>query len=317
MNISTAIALAISYLIPAPRTELLIVVGAPGTSEYAAMFHTWADRWQHAAHKGGAKVTRIGESNDSIEDRKRLKEYLTSQSRIQNPEPLWIVLIGHGTFDGTTARFNLTGPDVSAEEFAQWLAPLKRPIAFVNCASASGPFLNKASAPNRVIVTATRSGDEVNFSHFGEYISAAIGDPNADLDKDEQVSLLEAYLVAGTRVAEFYRAESRLATEHALLDDNGDQLGTPAEWFTGVRATQRPKGAGQTDGTLAHQFHLIRSEPDQAIPASVRRQRDTLERQIAALRDRKATLSTEAYYQQLEPLMLELAKLYRDQERLP
>src|SRR5204863_7310884 len=57
-----------------------------------------------------------------------------------------------------------------------------------------------------------------------------------DRDRDGQIRLLEASLMASHHTAEFYKAESRLATEHALLDDNGDGLGTPADWFRGVRA---------------------------------------------------------------------------------
>ena len=78
-----------------------------------------------------------------------------------------------------------------------------------------------------MVVTATRSGSELNFARFGQYLADAIGDPQADLDKDGQVSLLEAFLMASGRVAEFYRTRIELATEHALIDDNGDRLGTP------------------------------------------------------------------------------------------
>ncbi len=46
----------------------------------------------------------------------------------------------------------------------------------------------------------------------------------ADLDKDGQVSLLEAFLIASRRTLEFYKVEGRIATEHALIDDNGDGL---------------------------------------------------------------------------------------------
>ena len=173
------------------------------------------------------------------------------------------MLIGHGTFDGHTAKFNLRGPDVTAEELAEWLKPLKRPLAVINCASASAPFINRLAGENRVVITATKSGDEQNFARFGQYISAAIADPAADLDKDGQVSLLEAYLTACRQVAEFYEQEARLATEHALLDDNGDGLGTPAAWFRGLRATQRAKDGAALDGTRAHQFHLVASDREQ------------------------------------------------------
>src|SRR5262249_53253088 len=155
--------------------------------------------------------------------------------------PLWIVLIGHGTFDGREAKFNLRGPDLTEVELAEWLAPLKRPAAVINCASASGPFLNRLSGPNRVVVTATRSGHEQNLARFGQSLAESIADPRADLDKDGQISLLEAYLTASSRVAEYYKTHAQLATEHPLLDDNGDKLGTPPDWFHGIRATKRAK----------------------------------------------------------------------------
>ena len=118
----------------------------------------------------------------------------------------------------------------------------------INCASSSAPFINRLSAPDRVVVTATKSGYELNYARFGDYLSAPSPTPAADLDKDEQTSLLEAFLLASGRVAEFYEQEARLATETALIDDNGDGQGTPAAWFRGVRAVRRAKtGRARTD----------------------------------------------------------------------
>ena len=197
-------------------------------------------------------------------------------------------------------------------ELAEWLTPVKRPVVVINCASASGPFINRLSGPNRVVVTATKSGYEMNFARFGQYLAEAIADPHADLDKDGQVSLLEAYLTASSRVEEYYRTHSQLATEHALLDDNGDRLGTPASWFRGVRATQRAKDGAALDGIRAHQLHLIPSDREREIPVRIRQRRDQLELSIAALRDQKEKLKDDEYYARLEKLMVELARLYRD-----
>ena len=214
--------------------------------------------------------------------------------------------------DGREAKFNLRGPDVTDLELSEWLAPYKRPVVIINCASASGPFINRLSGNNRVVVTATKSGYETNFARFGQYLAEAIADQHADLDKDGQVSLLEAFLTASSRVDEYYRTHSQLATEHALLDDNGDRLGTPANWFRGVRATQRAKDGAALDGTRAHQLHLIPSDRERGIPAEIRQQRDQLELSIAALRDQKDKLGEEEYYVRLEKLMVELARLYRE-----
>ena len=101
----------------------------------------------------------------------------------------------------------------------------------------------------------------MNFARFGQYLAEAIADPRADLDKDGQVSLLEAFLTASNRVERVLSHPiAQLATEHALLDDNGDRLGTPADWFRGVHATKRAKDGAAPDGIRAHQFHLIPSD---------------------------------------------------------
>jgi hypothetical protein len=286
------------------------VVGAAGAPEYGSQFHEWSERWRTAAEKAAAEFQIVGEAESAdTNDRDRLQKLLADMGG-EESEPLWLVFIGHGTFDRHTAKFNLRGPDVSAEELAAWLASVTRPIAVVQCASASAPFINRLGGGNRVVITATKSGDEQNFARFGQYISAAISDPAADLDKDGQVSLLEAYLTACRQVEEYYEAEARLATEHALLDDNGDGLGTPAEWFRGLRATQRAKDGAALDGTRAHQFHLIASEHERKLPPEVRMRRDELELKIATLREEKQKLGEAEYYEQLEKLMVELARVY-------
>ena len=210
------------------------------------------------------------------------------------------MFIGHGTYDGHAAKFNLRGPDLSAEELAEWLAPMKRPIAVIQCASASAPFINRLAGENRVVITATKSGDEQNFARFGQYMSAAIADPRADLDKDGQVSLLEAYLTACRQVDEFYEQEARLATEHALLDDNGDGLGTPAAWFRGLRATQRAKDGASLDGTRAHQFHLVASDREQqAAAGSAQATRRAGAENCRICATRRMNLTEDDYYSRL------------------
>jgi len=204
----------------------------------------------------------------------------------------------------------LRGPDVSASELALWLRPFRRPLALINTASASAPFLNALSATNRVVITATRSGHEQNATRFGQYLAEAITDPQADLDKDGQISLLEAFLTASRQTSEFYKIEGRLATEHALLDDNGDGLGTPAEWFRGLRAIKRPKENAALDGPLAQRFHLIRNDSERRLTAAQRTQRDSLEQAVLLHQEKKPQLPEEEYYNQLEKLLLELARFY-------
>ncbi|MEX2141063.1 MAG: hypothetical protein WD894_17490 [Pirellulales bacterium] len=305
-----------SIFAEAPR--IVLVVGAEGTPEFGAQFAEWTDRWSKAAALASAKITIVGRdtrepatdpASNEANDKEQLRALLETQAKT-GPETLWLVLIGHGTFDGREAKFNLRGADVSADELALWLKPYQRPLAIVNCASSSGPFMNKLAGPGRVVITATRSGSEHNYARFGDYFSTAIVDPAADLDKDGQTSLLEAYLAASHSVEEFYKEQARLATEHALLDDNGDGLGTPATWFDGIRATRRAKDGAALDGSHAHQLHLVQSARERSMPAELRKRRDELELAIAALRDTKAAMNEDEYYGKLETLLVELAELY-------
>lgn len=305
---------------PVPVVEsqrrMVLVVGAAGTSEFGRQFSQWADRWERAAQTGGVRLESVGRASVSHQsDRDRLRQLLNEAQRASYEE-LWLVLIGHGTFDGREAKFNLRGPDVSAAELQQWLEPLSCPTIVINCASSSGPFSSRLSKEDRVIVTATKSGFEQNFARFGDFLSQSIADPDADLDKDGQISLLEAWLKASRQTQEFYRVQGRLPTEHSLLDDNGDGLATRADWFRGVRPVHKPTGGASVDGLRAHQFHLVRSPDERQMPPHLRRKRDQLELAVIRLRDRKAELPKDAYYQQLEALLVPLAELYQQAESL-
>lgn len=303
------LALAVS-LARAEPTQVLLVLGAPGTEEYGSAFSKQAASWREAAAKGGAAVLEIGTQPETASGDRALLEQLIANSIKDESTMLWLVLLGHGTWDGKQAHFNLRGPDLSAEDLSGWLKPLKRPAVVINASSSSGPFLGKLAAPNRSVITATKSGVEQNYCRFGEYLAKSWADPAADLDQDGQTSLLEAFLAASHGVAEFYKTEGRLATEHALIDDNGDGLGTPADWFRGVRAVRKPNDQAQIDGVRSRQIQLIPSAEEQALSAEVKKQRDALERQIAALREAKTSMKEADYFTQLEKLLVQLAELY-------
>jgi hypothetical protein len=294
------------------RSTVLVVVGAAGEEEFGRDFEKCAQELEKASARAGARhlVIGLGSTNDAT-DLSLLKKAIASEPT-NSPTELWIVLVGHGTFDGKEAKFNLRGPDVSATELSDWLKPFRRPVAIINCTSSSSPFMNKLSSPNRVVVTATRSGYEQNFARFGQHFAESIASTSSDLDKDGQTSLLEAFLMASRKTLEFYETEGRLATEHALIDDNGDGQGTPADWFRGIRATKKPAQGSTIDGLRAHQFHLIRSDLEQRMSPHVRVRRDELEVAVSKLRDSKATLPEDEYYRRLENLMLQLASLYAE-----
>ena len=296
------------------RATLIVVTGIAGTLEYETIFARRSARWRRAGKTANAKVHSIGEEEPNEQsDKERLRFLLETEAQ-KKEGTLWIVLNGHGTFDGKKGKFNLRGRDVSAEELAKWLETCQRPLAVVNGFSASAPFIQALSKTNRVILSATKSGYEMNYSRFGGYFSESIGNPEADLDKDGQVSLLEAFLTATRNTEEFYSLNGRLASEHALLEDTGDQQGTEADWYQGVRAVKKTKDNTTPDGRRAHQFHLIQSEFERRMPKELRKQRDALEFKLLELRDRKASFKESEYYKKLEAILLQLSEFYATAE---
>lgn len=323
LSLSTLLLVGSLWTAADPPPRVMVVVGAAGSAEFGDQFQIWAARWQAAAERGGADCQVIGLSAQpaGTSDRQTLLDSLgrlaAASAESPGKAPLWLVLLGHGTFDGKTARFNLRGPDLSAAELAAAMQPLLGPVAVINCASASGPFVNSLSSPGRVVITATRSGSESNFARFGDGFSAALLDLAADLDKDEQVSLLEAFLAAAAKVREFYADAGRLATEHPLLDDNGDRLGTPADWFEGVVAVKSAKSGARPDGPFASQWTLVRSAVEQELPTEIRERRDQLEQKLARLRQQKSKLAEDDYLDLIEPVLLELSRLGQGLEPQP
>ncbi len=287
---------------------VVIVVGAPGEALYSTNFARQSAAWSNLTQRTGAHSITLGLDSAQTNDLEILQQFLSIEPR-ESSLPLVLVLIGHGTFDGREAKFNLRGPDLTTTNLQEWLAPFQRPLAIIHTGSASAPFLNRLSGTNRVLISATRSGNEQNATRFGGALAEALADPKSDLDQDGETSLLEAFLSAATRVAEFYKTEGRLATEHPLIDDNGDRLGTPAEWFRGTRATKKPPKGATSDGFRAHQFALVPGPESQRLSSEQRARRDELELTIAQMRESRPSEPDDEYYRRLEGVLLELAQL--------
>ncbi len=300
--------------LPVVRPAVILVRGAAGSAEYAPGFESQLEAWKKVAVQAGAELllaTGEADSAAGTTGRSRLEKILTDLPR-EGPAEVWLVLIGHGTWDGKEARFNLEGPDLSAADLAGWLQPVQRPLVVINTASSSAPFMPVLAGPNRTIITATRSGNERNYARFGESLAASLEDPAADYDQDGQTSLLEWFLRASSRTTEFYLAEGRILTEHALIDDNGDGKGTPAAWFRGLRATTKAKDNTPLDGSRAHRRTLLPDPSTRQMNAAQLAEREKLEGEINALREKKPSLPEDGYYRLLEVLLRRLGVIYEE-----
>ena len=304
----------------AQDAHALIVVGIGGDSIHGARFHAWASELHDALiQKHGMskeRVVYLGERPEVDPSRIRgpsRKENVANAiqeiaGRAGANDPVLVVIIGHGTSNGTETTLNLTGPDLSGAELAQMLAPMStQQLAVVSTTASSGPLVQALSGAGRTIITATRTGQERNETWFGQYFVAAYTGADADTDKDNRISLLEAYQYAVREVARHYQEQGLLLTEHALIDDNGDSRGS----------AEPDLEAG--DGIVARSFALGRvasatgvTNTDDPVLRGLLQERAEIERRLDALRARRATMEAAAYDQALEALLVELA--LKDQE---
>lgn len=302
------------------QTVLVVITGIGGEARYDERFHTWAATLMDSAtdRYGLPDSNVVFLAADPERDSARVtaraskENILTTLSHLAATTPagdlVFIVVIGHGSYRNGVSKINLPGPDMTATEFAVALEGFgDRPLVFVNLSSASGEFVKALSAPNRTIITATKSGMERNESVFGQYFVAAFVGDEADVDNDERLSILEAFSYARSEVARAYDEDQRLLSEHAVLDDNGDGTGSADP---GLDAEDGPLAATLllTGATRTTVMGTASDDPDLA---RLYGDKGRLEQAIADLRRRKASLEMEAYERQLETLLVDLAMTNR------
>lgn len=233
--------------------------------------------------------------------------FATLASRATAQDQVYVLLFGHGSFDGTHAMLNIARRDLSSTDYAQLVDALPAGrIVFINTASASGPFVGALSGAERIVITATRSGTQRNRTVFPRFLVEALASPSSDLDRDGSLTVLEAYRYAALQTAGHFEREGHLATEHALIDDSGDGQGTRLEELR-----------DSADGHLAEVTFLRRPslEGVTGILARMQQDKEGIERGIAALKSRKASMNVNAYYDELEVLFVRLARLNNSMDR--
>ncbi len=315
--------LALAAPAAAQNVHLMVIVGLAGDPEHAELFQRWASTLVDGA------TGRLGIPRDHVvylsdqpeKDAKRTTGKSTQQEiqrafgaiakSAKEDDVVFVVLIGHGTFDGKVAKFNLPGPDMTPADFAPLLKSVpSRHVVFVDTASSSGPFLEELAGPGRTIVTATRTGAERFATLFGGYFVDALFSDSADADKNRRISVLEAFEAAKLGVARAYEQEGIMLTEHPLLDDSGDGKGVA-----------EPKPDGKV-GRVAAVLSLGTPQSAEAMPADPKMralydERRDLERRVEGLKLMKGGMEPARYASELEKLLTELAvksKQIRDLE---
>ena len=279
------------------------VSGLVGEPDYEQRFTTTARDLDKVLKATGTDVhvyTLVG----SDATRARLTQVIEQVAREAKADDDFVLtLIGHGSYDGVEYKFNLVGPDMSAADLAALCNKVaaKRQLV-VNTTSASGGSIPAFQRAGRGVITSTKSGTEKNATVFVRYWAEALQDPSADVDKNESVSALEAFQYADRKTAEFYAAQKRLATEHAVFEDvgKGDAVRAPA--------------AETAEGRMLSSLTLVRfGETQKAALDPAKRdllgKKEDLERRIDVLKYQKAAMTQNDYEQQLKALLIELARV--------
>jgi hypothetical protein len=283
----------------------VIVSGASGGEKYAAQMEEWrggirgalVDRYAFKPEQVRVFVDEAaaaGEKGSADNVRKVLAEIKKAGTK---DDLVLIVLLGHGTYDGDIAKFNLVGPDLTATDWTGLLAGITGRLIVVNTTEASFPFLESLTAKGRVVITATDSAAQKYATVFPEYFVKALSEASTDLDKNGRTSVFEVFAAASAAVKQHYEQRGQLTTERALIDDNGDGVG-------------REASADGPDGGVARIAYLDAEETattDNPELAALIKRRRTLEAQAEEHKQLKGVMPDAEWTAQFEKLMLELA----------
>lgn len=305
----------------------VILCGSGGEVEFSVRYKDWGTRLQDAlVNQLGVPADRVvllteGLNEDppplvttSLESIRDTFEALSKQ--VKDNDDLFTYFIGHGSYLKNVSKFHIPGKDLTAEKFDRLLKsiPAKRLIV-MNGTSSSAGFVNVLSGEGRIICVATKSVSEINATEFMGFFIEGLEDGSADRNHDERISILEACEQASELTASWYVSESLISTEHALLDDNGDGLGSrlPIEVFAVEPAKDSDKDAEEIlDGALAREcfvkdysFHA--DVPQELIDTYL----GALDA-VVALRSNKSELAEDEYFAQLEEILLKAARANRE-----
>jgi hypothetical protein len=285
------------------------VAGLGGEPDYEQRFVALAADLDRITKAGGA-TSHVVTLSGAQATREHLQQALMDIAGAAHADDVLVItLVGHGSFDGTQYKFNLPGPDVSAEQLAAWCDPIAATRQLiVSTTSASGGSVKALQRHDRVVIAATKTGTEKNATVFARYWVEALQDPGADIDKNQIITGLEAFQYATRKTAAFYETEKRLATEHAVFEEGGKS------------APVRDAATDSDAGRMLASFALVRLGGDTQAATdptklALLKQKEQLEQRIDLLKYQRAAMSADEYRAQLSQTLVALAKVQQELDK--
>jgi hypothetical protein len=284
----TALLCALPAGVGLAATQVLVIAGRGGEAQFDTRFGQWSQKVATASATvtGDAKqVTRLAGPEARL---KAVQDaFQSAAENLKAGDQFVLVLMGHGSHDGSEYRYMLWGNDITGTDLAALLDKIPSTVQqlVINGTSASGAIVEKWTRPHRVVITATKSAGERNAPKFAGFWAEALGSDEADRDKDGNLTAQEAYDFANRKVAETYKSDAAIVTEHARIS------GTDPGRFVVARLGAAAMFASDTQ--------LI----------ALREQQGAIETRLADLRAQKAQWSQDEYFNRIEPVLVDLAKL--------
>src|SRR5690349_4844974 len=268
----------------------VVITGAAGSAEHAAQHGAWRDALakallttmkmppDHIRLLGDVaserKADRTVADDVEVSSREHVRTAFTDLAgKMEKDDLLLVVLIGHATWDGVDAKFNLVGPDLEASEWKSLVSEIKGRVVFVDTAAASAPFLLQA-----------------------------FSDAETDLDKDSRLSIWEVFARASLGVRQYYRQRGQLTVERPVLDDTGDGVGKDA-------GSIGPDGTIASRTFLDDADDPARAGGP-ALSELVAR-RNALESELDELKKRKGFMPLSEYEKRRDDVIIEIARVSR------
>ena len=304
--VSVLLLITVAAAAGAEQRYQIIVTGATGGAAYAQQYAKWTQSLSQTLIErmkfDPARVTVLSETADETRaataaSMRRIMSALRRQ--MQTEDLLFVLLIGHGTFDGVDAKFNLVGPDLGRRN-GPHLRGMPGRLVVVNSAAASFPFIERLSGARRVVISATDSVAQQFDTVFPEYFVEAFREEAGTRRQERAGFGLGGVRLGGRRRAAPLQQRAQLATERSLLDDNGDGVG-------------REAAAQGEDGSLSSRTYLDSSAagapPTDEVLVELLQRRAALEAEAEELQVKKQFMGPDEHSREARAVMIALARV--------
>ena len=171
-------------------TQVLVIAGRGGEAQFDTRFGQWSQKVTKASVTATGDAQRVVTLAGPDAKLKAVQQAMQSAAEtLKSGDQFVLVLIGHGSYDGSEYRYMLWGNDITGSDLGAMLDKIPATVQqlVVNATSASGAVLESWRREGRVVISATKSAGERTATRFMQYWVDAVTSGAADSNKDDIV----------------------------------------------------------------------------------------------------------------------------------